>query len=113
MSSDYEVERHVTIPQELLEALADYAISLRGEWSWKDGKTERVRKEYEELKEVIQCAVRWRESTDTLVCDHCGKLHPHDLESYQESCICGRFKQRMDWMKVEPEEQQSCFGPQS
>ncbi len=36
-----------------------------------------------------------------LVCCTCGALHAGDAASDQESCQCGRFKQRMEWASME------------
>lgn len=36
-----------------------------------------------------------------LLCDNCGRWHRDDEAALSESCECGRFKQRMEWLTVQ------------
>lgn len=44
---------------------------------------------------------RMEKCETALVCDTCGKCWPDDSASDMESCLCGRFKQRMEWATVQ------------
>lgn len=37
-------------------------------------------------------------SRKLLLCDCCGKVHLDNEAALVESCDCGRFKQRMEWL---------------
>lgn len=92
------------IPRLLLNDLVEFVILLRGEWSWKEPTGDsRNGKDYRVLSALIDDAVRWRNSK-ALLCDTCGTIHADDSQADEESCECGRFKQRMPFAVVVSDE---------
>lgn len=77
--------KHIVVPRKLFELLIEHCHDVP----------------YDDAKAVVREAIRFRDCGDPLLCDTCGMVHADDQQALSESCPCGRFKQRMDWARLQ------------